>query len=488
METQIIEHGSESQPLQISTGARVLFAEDEPVTSRMIERQLTSAGYSVVSSRDGLEALEKINEDTAVAILDLRMPRMGGMEALIAMRERFPGTQVIILSAEADAGEVVAAMRAGAFWYLRKPVDRGELLAIIEKAISHGALARANTELRGAMQAPRADRLMVARSPITKALYDQLTKIAATDSSVLITGESGTGKTTLARYIHEQSDRRAGPFVSVSCAAIPRELLEAELFGHERGAFTGAVAARPGRAELADGGTLFLDEVGELPLELQAKLLTFLQDHTVQRIGSNKARRLNVRVVAATLQDLGELRRQRKFREDLYYRLNVLSLRVAPLRERLDDLPQLIEAQLKRISDRRGAPAPTVSTEALFMLLRHPWPGNIRELENVLERAATFCSGNRIEPADLILEEGSMRALPASANIERPTAQLAGMTLEEIEKLALLETLRACDGSRAKAARMLGISERSIYNMIKRHAANDLTSPPKGNQSNRTDF
>lgn len=297
----------------------------------------------------------------------------------------------------------------------------------------------------------------------------QVQRIAQTTLTTLLTGESGTGKSTIAKQIHSLGPRADEPFVVVNCASLPRELIEAELFGHARGAFTGAISDREGRIEAANGGTLLLDEIGDMPIELQPKLLTFLQDQTFQRIGSNQVMQADVRVIAATNQDLVELCRERRFREDLYFRLNVLSLHVAPLRDRREAVPELVQHVLVRIAEQVGEPVSALEPEALHALMHYDWPGNIRELENILQRACLFRRDEMIRLGDLTFDQfaaadESTGALPVPRGFT-----FAGKTLSEIEKIALVETLEACSGNKAKAARNLGISERSIYNKLKRY-------------------
>jgi DNA-binding NtrC family response regulator len=290
----------------------------------------------------------------------------------------------------------------------------------------------------------------------------RLEKIALLDSTALLTGESGTGKTTVARMIHERSARKKMPFVAVNCASLPSELIDAELFGHARGSFTGAVSDRPGRADAADGGTLFLDEIGDLPLELQPKLLTFLQDRTFHRIGDNLPRSVDVRIIAATHRDLRELCRKGVFREDLYFRLNVLGLTVPPLRDRPHDIIDMTAEILNRICRQRLSAPFELEPAAAEALQQYHWPGNVRELENVLENASAFCEDHQIRLTDLNLSDS-----PGAHHV--PTLTLAGKTLAEIERLAILETLSHCEGNKAQAARVLGISEKSIYNKMRRH-------------------
>ena len=302
-------------------------------------------------------------------------------------------------------------------------------------------------------------------------LLETVGRIAGLDSTVFIGGESGTGKTTVARMIHQKSHRSTAPFVSVNCASLPRDLIESELFGHIKGAFTGAVKDRVGKAEIANGGTLFLDEIGDLPLDLQPKLLTFLQDRIIQRIGCNEDRKLDVRLIVATHRDLAAMCRERLFRQDLFYRLNVLSVQLRPLRERPEAVQQIAMSTIKKLCQNEGKSTKELSGHALAVLKSYPWPGNIRELENVLERAVAFSESNQIQVEDLRFDAAEPEPASNSKAVSRQSADvftLAGNTLQEIERQAIIETLEACDGNKAKSARMLGISEKSIYNKMRR--------------------
>lgn len=303
----------------------------------------------------------------------------------------------------------------------------------------------------------------MAQSIVGTRLEEEIEVLARSDSSVLLTGESGTGKTTIARQIHSRSKRSHMPFVAVSCAAIPKELLEAELFGYERGAFTGAVASRPGKAELADGGTLFLDEIGDLPLDIQPKLLTFLQDRTIARIGRDSERKIDVRVIAATLHDLSKMVRENTFRKDLFFRLDVLSIQVPALRERKEDIPATAQSILRKFSEASNGCHYRLSAQAMAVLMQHDWPGNIRELENVLQRAIAFSSDTLIDQRDL--QFTSIRP----AKVAEPIAPPALSTLKELERFAIEKSLESCEWNKARAARQLNISEKSIYNKIKKY-------------------
>lgn len=445
----------------------VLLADDDPVTLKLVDHHLKHAGFTTRLAADGEEALLRLDHDVAVAIFDLQMPKIGGIDCLRQARERFPDLPVLIISQAGEIKDAVEAIKQGAFEFISKPIDPDELLARIKQAQRSVELAAENRQLRQAVGTPSIAAEIVGTSSFAAWLSDRARKMAALDSTILITGESGTGKTTVARMIHHLGPRRSGPFIAVSCAALPRDLIEAELFGHVKGAFTGALSDRPGRAEMADGGTLFLDEIGDLPLELQPKLLTFLQDRTVQRIGGTTTRTVDVRVIAATHQDLESRSTRGEFRQDLFFRLAVLTLPMMPLRERPEDIPTFVEHILSRIASKRGEKSYQLAEGAIDQLLAHPWPGNIRELENVLERASAFCEEGKITPGDLGLFHSQS---PPANNFNRG---LAGLTLAEIERRAIIETLAACSGNKKAAARSLGIDEKSIYNKMKRLDIND---------------
>jgi len=420
---------------------RIVAIDDDPMTLRLLAAHLGKANLSLETAESGAAGLELIDDETAVAIVDLKLPDLTGFQILSYLQEHHPTVQVIVLTGSGDVSDAVEAMRSGASQYITKPFDPSELV-----------------------------REMSSAGDIQSRLMQQVDQIAALDSTVFIGGETGTGKSTIARMIHQRSRRTASPFVTVNCASLPRDLIQSELFGHTKGAFTGAVSDRVGHAEVANGGTLFLDEIGDLPLELQPKLLTFLQDRTVQRLGASESVKVDVRLITATHHDLAELCRQGTFRQDLYFRLLVLNLELPALRHRTAELASIAEDILSSICDRQQIKAKTISDSAMELLLTHNWPGNIRELENVLERAVAYCSSTAIQPADLkfsnLLDETS--GSQSGANAVQQGYQLAGKTLQEIERDAIIETLRLNGGNKAKSARTLGISEKSIYNKMKR--------------------
>lgn len=440
----------------------ILVADDDRSFRKMLALQLQRAGYNIVEAEDGVQAQELMSEDIGLVMLDLYMPGPSGIECLTNILERFPSTPAIVLSSSGEINDAIRAIESGAFWYLRKPYDPAELLVLIDRAASNSNLIDRNHILRSAISTPTEPAQLRGSSDALDDIKNRVQNVAAVDSAVLVTGESGTGKTTLARLIHQMGPRRNGPFVSVSCAAIPHDLLESELFGHERGAFTGAVTSRPGRAEIADGGTLFLDEIGDMPLSLQPKLLTFLQEHISSRVGSSEEREIDTRIIAATNHDLLALCEQRLFREDLYYRLNVIKLEMPALRNRKEDITYLSEDILGKITAHRNSTPFSLADDALQKLMNYDWPGNIRELQNILEAATAFCQGSRITAQDLELgtSSGTSSSEPSTSSF------VSGKTLAEVERAAIAEAIKAANGNKTEAAKALGISKRSIFNKI----------------------
>ncbi|MEM8932348.1 MAG: sigma-54 dependent transcriptional regulator [Acidobacteriota bacterium] len=450
--------------------ARILIVDDEPKMAEAIATALRRSGHVCATAIDGEDALRLFDAHGAdVVVTDRRMPRMHGIELLDALRERDGELPVILVTAFGDVPSAVDAMRRGAFDYLTKPFDLDELRALVARALDLRRLTRENRRLRRALADERAGRL-VAESAAMVDVLDWVDRAASSRATVLVTGESGTGKELVARRLHASSPRADGPFVAVNCAAFAVGVLESELFGHARGAFTGADSARRGCFERADGGTLLLDEIGEIDADFQAKLLRVLQEGEVQPVGSDEPVTVDTRVVAATRRDLRAAVDAGRFREDLYYRLNVLPVHLPPLRDRPDDIVPLTERILGR-AKRHGGRSLALDPDAADALRAHPWPGNVRELENVLERAAVVARGNTLGVDDLLFDTPT----PADADgsiAESDDARQATGHLQDVLDHAASERIRSAlddhDGRRADAARALGIDRTTLFRWIKR--------------------
>ncbi|MEM1035048.1 MAG: sigma-54 dependent transcriptional regulator [Myxococcota bacterium] len=437
-------------------GARVLVVDDEEAARRGLEKLLALDDYRVRTAADGEEALDVAAEFSPdVVVTDLKMPNMDGQRLLEHLRERDPDLPVIVVTAFGDVQSAVDAMRAGANNFLTKPLDFDALAISLERALEARRLRAEAATLRRQLNSKEGVGLggLIGTSPAMQDVYRVARQVANARATVLITGESGTGKGELAKAIHEHGERRDKPFVTLHCASLAETLLESELFGHEKGAFTGAERRREGRFEVAAGGTLFLDEVGEIPPATQVKLLRVLQEKTFERVGGNEEIRVDVRLVAATNRDLAAAVREGRFREDLYYRLNVVAVEMPPLRVRGNDVLQLAHWFLARHAHENGKAVTGFTEEARRQLMSHPWPGNVREIENAVERAVVMAQGELVEAQDL---PGALAPVPATG------VRVPGSSMADIEKHAILSTLEACDGSTAKAAEMLGISVRTI--------------------------
>ncbi len=445
------------QPQTRAGSISVLVVDDERPTRLLMEKELPRAGYAVTTAESGEEALEKIRAaDFDVILLDLKMPGMGGMEALRRIRESGAAGEVVILTGHPDVDSAIAAMKLGAYDYLTKPFKLSELEEILRRAAERKRLERENTALRRMVAQREPAPVLVGKSRAMQALLATVERIAGSEANVLIQGESGTGKGLVARLIHRQSARRDGPFLVINCSAFPEPLLESELFGHEKGAFTGAAAAKPGLFEVAEGGTLLLDEVGETSAAMQAKLLQVLDTRELRRVGGTRVHRVDVRIVAATNKDLAQEVRAARFREDLYYRLNVVSLAIPPLRERREDIPLLIEHFLKQFGTEYARKS--LSPAALQLLTEYAWPGNVRELANTVERLLILAPGEVIGPEDL------------PANIRQPGGPVGGpRSLAEMERLHLMRVLKETGGKKMQAARLLGIDIKTLNQKIRRY-------------------
>ena len=444
----------------------VLIAEDDVRACEALRQMLAEEGFRVCAVNDGNSALALLREQAFDAVLaDIRMPGADGL-TLTREAKSQPGSPVVlVMTAYGTSSLAIEAMRAGAYDYLPKPLRFDELLIQLERALALRQQARQLDAYQELTAVAPLDGELVGDSAPMQQLYKLIGQVAATESTVLIRGESGTGKELVARAIHRYSSRAAGPFVPVNCAAIPDALLESELFGYERGAFTGAAARRRGRFELAHNGTVFLDEIGELSPALQAKLLRILQDRRVERLGSEQSVQLNVRVITATNRNLEEMVAQREFREDLYYRLNVVSLQIPPLRERKEDIPALAAHLLNRAALRNGfSVLPQLSPGAVSLLKRGDWPGNVRELENALERALILSRDGLIQPEQLtIQEQGGSSAWCQDAPLEQGWHAL----IRQLERSLTERALREADGNRTRAAALLGINRRLLYEKMR---------------------
>ncbi|MBS1110233.1 MAG: two component, sigma54 specific, transcriptional regulator, Fis family [Anaeromyxobacteraceae bacterium] len=447
----------------------VLVVDDEESMRHLLTVILSDRGYDVRAVSNGEDALRELaTRDYDLVLSDVRMPRMDGVVLLRKALDLHPGLTFIVMSAYGTHDTAIEAMKAGAYDYVSKPFKPDEVLLVLRKAEERLRLSRENRRLRSQLAADRGLESFVGASPTVQEMMRQVRKVAPTKATVLVTGESGTGKELVARAIHELSPRSAMPFVAVNCGAIPAELIESELFGHVRGAFTDASRDKKGLAAEADGGTLFLDEIGELPLNLQVKLLRFLEDEQVRRVGDTRSEKVDVRVVAATARDLVRATKEGLFREDLFYRLNVVNLRLPSLRERPEDVPALVEhflAKHRRL--RPEAPLRGVSPEALEVLLAHRWPGNVRELEHAIERAVVLADGPMIQETDL---PDDVRAGPGPAPVARTSADLSvKRAFRALEQQLIRDALDRTGGNRTRAAELLDLSYRALLYKIKEY-------------------
>ncbi len=441
---------------------RILVVDDEPGMRRSLAISLKREGYEVEEAAGGTESLIRLEREIYDLVMtDLRMTPVGGLEVLAAAKKAAPQTEVIVMTAYGSIEAAVEAMRLGAFDFVSKPFQAEEILARVRNALEKARLTTEVRLLREDLKTRAGFEQLLGQSPAMQAVLAKAARVAVTDSTVLITGESGTGKELVARAIHARSLRATKPFVSVNCAAFPEQLLESELFGHIKGAFTGAVASRKGLLEEAHAGTFFFDEVGDTPPGIQAKLLRVLEDRVIRRLGDNRPIRVDVRILAATNRDLTGAIREKAFREDLYYRLNVVALHLPPLRVRREDVPLLAHHFLGVASRRSGKPMKGFSGEALALLQAYDYPGNIRELENAVEQAVAFTTGRVIRPEDL---PEVLRSGPRSKG-DGP-APAAG-TLEEMERELILRRIHELNGNLSLAARALGIGRTTLWRKMK---------------------
>lgn len=446
-------------------GQSILITEDDRVQREIIDDILTQSGYTVTASDSAETTLDILKDHSFDLVLtDMRMPGMDGLELLRQAKRLRPELEVVVMTAHATIRTAVTAMKEGAIDYLEKPFDKDELLHVVDRALERSTLRKENRELRALARNTLSLKSIIGESPAMQAVFERTARAARVNSTVLILGESGTGKELIARHIHFEGSRQKKPFVVVNCAAIPDNLVESELFGHEKGAFTGADASRPGKFEDANTGTLFLDEIGDMQLESQAKLLRVLQDGVVERVGSSKTRQVDVRVIAATNRDLRDRVERGEFREDLYFRLEVLPVLLPPLRERVEDLPHLVKHFREKLGKKIGVDAPQLGPEVLEAFRRYRWPGNVRELEHTLEQLFILANDTVITARDLP---------PKFAERTEPTGEIGlpsgGLSLEELEQDLIRQALERSGGRIKEAAELLGLTYKTLQYRLKKH-------------------
>ncbi len=448
---------------------RILIVDDEPSIRRVLSAHLQRAGYRVDAAQHGAEAIQLLEaRPYQLLVTDLQMPELDGLALLAWCRAELPALPVIIITAYGTVGSAVEALKLGAHDYISKPFDLTELRNVIGKALAHGQRPPA------ALCADAQGRFaIIGRTPGMQRIYTLIDKVAASPSTVLVQGESGTGKELVARALHDQSARADGPFIQVNCGAIPENLFESELFGHEKGAFTGAVSAKPGRFELAHGGTLFLDEISELPKDMQVKLLRVLQELRFERVGGLRSIEVDVRVVAATNKTLRDEVSAGRFRQDLFYRLEVVPITIPPLRERADDIPLLVQHFLDKYNRRLGRSVASISPDALDQLASWRWPGNVRELENVMERAVLLADGDALKASDLH-GVGADSEPPSPTEDERLDLKAwVRLHTARLERSRIQRALDQAEGNVTRAAKVLGISRKSLQTKMKAYGLRD---------------
>jgi DNA-binding NtrC family response regulator len=436
---------------------RILVVEDEEKLRRVLELQLMSAGFDVdkaASAEDGLTLVDRAD----LVLSDLKLPAMSGLEFLALVRRQNSVVPIVMMTAYGSVETAVGAMKAGATDFLLKPFSLDHLMQVVNKALEVRALRDENRQLKEELGRRYEFDNIIGRSPAMQEIFSTIERVGPTRATVLLTGESGVGKDLIARAIHFHSPRKDRPLVKINCTAIPENLMESELFGYEKGAFTGAQTTKPGKFEQADTGTVFLDEIGDVPAAIQVKLLRVLQEREFERLGSNTTRHIDIRLVAATNQDLRAALEQGTFREDLFYRVNVVPMNIPPLRERKQDIPFLANHFVKKLGPETGARADTLTDAAIEKLIGYHWPGNVRELENVIERSLVMAAGPELDADDIKLENAPSRRGQSDA----PTFLPDGLTLDQYEQEIIREALKRADGNKSQAARLLGLTRNAL--------------------------
>ncbi len=435
---------------------RILVVDDEEKLRRVIELHLLSAGFDVDKARSAEDALKLVDRADMV-ITDLRLPSMDGLQLLSLIRRQNAHAPVVVMTAFGTIENAVEAMKSGATDFLLKPFSLDHLTAVVQKALEVRALRDENRQLKEELGRRYEFDNIRGRSAPMQEIFSTISRVAPTRATVLLAGESGVGKDLIARAIHFHSPRRDRPFVKINCTAIPENLMESELFGYEKGAFTGAAQSKPGKFEQADSGTVLLDEIGDVPASIQVKLLRVLQEREIERLGSNKTLHVDVRVIAATNQDLRAALEQGTFREDLYYRLNVVPISIPPLRARRDDIPFLADHFVRAMAAENGSPVQSLTDAAVKKLTEYHWPGNVRELQNVIERSLVLCTGDRLDADDIKLETAPRPRVQTGEHLLPD-----GMTLDEYEQSIIREALQRAEGNKSQAARLLGLTRNAL--------------------------
>ena len=459
----------------------LLVADDDASIRSLLKQMLSDEGFAVVEASTGIEVVEKVKETSPdLVIMDVRMPELDGIEALSRVKASNPKTAVLIMTAFGSSNAAIRAMELGAFDYITKPFELDKISHSVKRVLDYQDLTQEVEVLRDEISSLVQTERIVGNSPAMQEVYKTIGKVAKADATVLITGESGTGKELVAEALHFNSNRRSGPLVKVSCAALPETLLEAELFGHEKGSFTGALTQRRGRFEMADKGTIFLDEIGEMTVPTQTKLLRVLQERKIERIGSSLPVKVDIRIIVATNKDLQKQVELNKFRDDLYYRLNVINIHMPPLRDRKEDIPSLVEHFLAKHRYSATAQPAAISEEAIRRLMEYNWPGNVRELENVIERAVVLSRGQIITSRELPFgdHEAGEGEDGEAAEETKGDSSFFKKSVAQFEKDLIMKALRDATGNRSKAAEMLGIYRRLLYAKIKEYGLEGY--PPKG--------